>query len=328
MESTGYMSRAAYIMDGLMAKAGLSGRAFLPLLSSHACAIPGIMGARTINSAKERLITILIAPWMSCTARIPVYTTIIALLLPGHSVWIKACIMLGIYSVGIITSLIAARLLRTQLKEDEEENHFMLELPPYRKPQLSYLLRHIVDRGLSFLKRAGTVILGISIILWALQTYPKPAAGSEAVDNSAIALEQSYMGQIGKGVEPIVEPLGYDWRTGTAVMASFAAREVFISNLAITYRAEDDDEQVQDRKLREKLAAATWPDGRKLYTPLTLISLLIFFIYALQCFPTTIVVMRETNSWKWAAAQLVGMSTFAYVVALIVYQTGKLLGYA
>jgi ferrous iron transport protein B len=286
------------------------------------------MGARTINSAKERLITILIAPWMSCTARIPVYTTILALLLPDTSTLLKSCIMLGIYSTGIITSLIAARLLRSRIKEDKSESHFMLELPPYRKPQLGYLLRHVVDRGMAFLKRAGTVILGISILLWALQTYPKPKDGSPAANDSALALEQSFMGQIGKGVEPVVEPLGYDWRTGTAVMASFAAREVFVSNLAITFHAENEDEELQDEKLQEKLAAATWPDGRKLYTPLTLISLLVFFIYALQCFPTTVVVMRETNSWKWALGQLVGMSLFAYVAALLVYQIGKLLGYA
>ncbi len=338
MESCGYMSRAAYLMDGIMSKAGLSGRAFLPLLSSHACAIPGIMATRTINSARERIITILVAPWMSCSARIPVYTTIVALLLPNTSTWVKAGIMIFIYASGIVVALIAAKLLSKKLRQDQTETHFMLELPPFHKPQLGYLFRHIAGRAYAFLKRAGTVILGISILLWALQTYPKPADGSPAANDSALALEQSYMGQIGKGIEPVMEPLGYDWRTGTAVLTSFAAREVFISSLAITFSIEEDDEDLADQKLREKMATATWPkrlndkentkEGQKLYTPLTLLSLLIFFIYALQCFPTTVVVARETSSWKWAIAQLIGMSSFAYIAALTVYQIGKMLGYS
>ncbi len=328
MEMSGYMSRAAYTMDHLMARAGLSGSAFLPLLSAHACAIPGIMGARTIRSRRERLITILIAPWMSCTARLPVYTTMIALLLPGVSGWAKAGIMVGIYLLGILGALIAARLLKTRIAEDEKEQHFMLELPPFRWPQFGLLFRQIASKSVSFLKRAGTVILGISILLWALETYPKPKEGEPAAEDSSLALEQSYMGQLGKAIEPVVEPLGYDWRTGTAVVASFAAREVFISNLAITFAAEADDEDEAQQTLQDKLAAATWPDGRKLYTPMTLLSLLVFFIYALQCFPTSVVVAREVGSWKLAAGQFLGMGAFAYAAALIVYQTGRMLGYA
>jgi len=328
METTGYMSRAAYLMDGVMTKVGLSGRAFLPLLSSHACAIPGIMATRTIPSARERFITILIAPWMSCSARIPVYTTLILLLLPGVSFLNKALMMLGIYSVGIITAFIAAKILRTRIPADKEASHFLLELPSYRAPQVGYLMRQITARAWSFLKRAGTVILGLTILLWALQTYPKPDEGSLAAEDSALALEQSYMGMAGKTVEPVMKPLGYDWRMGTAVIASFAAREVFVSNLMITYSIEDDgDEDRMNRNLRDKLAASTWPDGRKIYTPLTLLSLLVFFIYALQCLPTTVVVMRELNSKKWAIFQLVGMSGFAYVAALSVFQIGKLLGF-
>jgi ferrous iron transport protein B len=328
METTGYMSRAAYLMDGVMTKVGLSGRAFLPLLSSHACAIPGIMATRTIPSGRERFITILIAPWMSCSARIPVYTTLILLLLPGVSFLNKAFMMLGIYSVGIITAFIAAKILRTRIPADKEVSHFLLELPSYRAPQVGYLIRQISARAWSFIKRAGTVILGLSILLWALQTYPKPDEGSPAAEDSALALEQSFMGMAGKTVEPVMKPLGYDWRMGTAVIASFAAREVFISNLMITYSIEeDDDEDSMNQSLRDKLAASTWPDGRKIYTPLTLLSLLVFFIYALQCLPTTVVVMRELNSKKWAIYQLVGMSGFAYVAALSVFQIGKLLGF-
>lgn len=328
METTGYMSRAAYLMDGVMTKVGLSGRAFLPLLSSHACAIPGVMAARTIPSARERFITILIAPWMSCSARIPVYTTLILLLLPGVSFLQNALMMLGIYSVGVVTAFAAAKILRTKIPADKEASHFLMELPSYRLPQLGYLVRHIISRAWAFLKRAGTVILGLSILLWALQTFPKPKEGSPAAEDSALALEQSYMGVAGKAIEPVMKPLGYDWRMGTAVIASFAAREVFVSNLMITYSIEEgDDEDVMNESLRDKLAASTWPDGSKIYTPLTIMSLLVFFIYALQCLPTTVVVMRELNSRKWAIYQLVGMSGFAYLAALCVFQIGKLLGF-
>ncbi|MEO1855890.1 MAG: ferrous iron transporter B [Rubritalea sp.] len=328
MEASGYMARAAFLMDRVMNVVGLSGKAFLPLLSSHACAIPGIMATRTIDSAKERLITILIAPWMSCSARIPVYTVLITMLLPHSSPLQKAGFMLGVYSLGIVTALIAARILKGRLAEDATPSHFMLELPPYRLPQTGYLLRHIWDRAWAFLKRAGTIILALCIILWALETYPKPAVGSAASENASLALEQSYMGQIGHAVEPVFEPLGYDWRTSTAVMMSFAAREVFKSSLMVTYSiSEEIDEDAQDSLLEDKLAAATWPDGRKIYTPLTLLSLLVFFIYALQCLPTTAVVARETNSYKWAVGQLVGMSLFAYLAALAVFQIGTLLGF-
>jgi ferrous iron transport protein B len=328
METTGYMSRAAYLMDGVMTKVGLSGRAFLPLLSSHACAIPGIMATRTIPSARERFITILIAPWMSCSARIPVYTTLILLLLPEVSFLNKALMMLGIYSVGICSGFLAAKILRARIPADKEVSHFLLELPRYRAPQFGYLFRQIASRAWSFLKRAGTVILGLSILLWALQTYPKPDEGSAAAEDSALALEQSFMGMAGKVVEPVMEPLGYDWRMGTAVIASFAAREVFVSNLMITYSIEEgDDEEQMNQSLRDKLTASTWPDGRKIYTPLTIMSLLVFFIYALQCLPTTVVVMRELNSKKWGLYQLLGMSSFAYMAALSVYQFGKLLGF-
>lgn len=327
LESSGYMARAAFLMDRVMNKAGLSGKAFLPLLSSYACAIPGVMATRTIDSARERLITILIAPWMSCTARLPVYFLLIALLLPEHSSLTQALLMISIYSLGTITALVAARILRSRLPDDAVESHFMLELPPYRTPQFGYLFRHVLDRAWAFLKKAGSVILLLSIILWALQTFPKPEEGTPAAEDPALALEQSYMGQIGHTIEPAFKPLGYDWRTSTSLLTSFAAREVFVSSLKISYSiSEDIDEEEQDLLLHEKLAAATWPDGTKIYTPLTLVSLLIFFIYALQCLPTSAVVHRETKSLKWAVGQLVGMSVFAYVAALLVFQLGSLFG--
>ncbi|MCP5534929.1 MAG: ferrous iron transport protein B [Akkermansiaceae bacterium] len=325
METTGYMARAALLMDGLMSKVGLSGRAFLPLLSSYACAIPGIMATRSMDSAKQRLLTILIAPWMSCTARLPVYSLLIGMLLAGYGATVQALVLAGIYLLGTTSALLAAWMLAPRVKGDEQASHFLMELPCYSIPDMSYIGRHLVERTWSFLRKAGTVILGLCILLWALQTYPKPGQGTPAAEDAALALEQSYMGKMGHAIEPAVKPLGYDWRTGTALIAAFAAREVFNANLAISYSVEEDEDE--DRfleKLRAKLGNATWPDGRKVYTPLTTFSLLIFFVYALQCLPTTVVVRRETGSWKWALGQLVAMTGVAWLAAFAVYQVGSL----
>lgn len=325
METTGYMARAAMLMDGLMSKVGLSGRAFLPLMSSYACAIPGIMATRSMDSAKQRLLTILIAPWMSCTARLPVYSLLIGMLLASHGALVQAMVLAGIYLLGTVTALFTAWILAPKVKGEEEASHFLMELPAYSRPDMSYIGRHLIERAWSFLRNAGTLILGLCILLWALKTYPKPEQGSPAAENSALALEQSYMGKIGHAIEPVVKPLGYDWRTGTALMASFAAREVFNANLAISYSVDEgDDEEAFLDQLRSKLDAATWPDGRKIYTPLTTLSLLIFFVYALQCLPTTVVVRRETGSWKWAMGQLLGMTAVAWVASFAVYQIGSL----
>ncbi|MFT3992531.1 MAG: ferrous iron transporter B [Luteolibacter sp.] len=322
LESSGYMARAAYLMDGLMAKAGLSGKAFLPLFSSYACAIPGIMATRTIHSAKERLVTIFVAPWMSCSARLPVYFLIVPLLLhEKEGTWKQALALFLIYTVGTLTAFAAARLLRKKLGDDEKPNHFLLELPAYRLPQWSYIFRHVFERAWAFVAKAGTVILGLSILLWALSTYPKHDG------DPADALEHSAMGQIGHVIEPVVRPLGYDGRVGTAILTSFAAREVFNSTLAVLFHVdESDDEETTRSTLRDQLAAATWSDGRPLFTPLMMVSLLVFYIYALQCLPTSAVVAREAGSVKWAVGQFIFMSGFAYVAALLIFQIGRLLG--
>lgn len=324
LESSGYMARAAFLMDGVMAKAGLSGKAFLPLFSSYACAIPGVMATRTIDSAKERLVTIFVAPWMSCSARLPVYFLIVPLLLhEKEGTWKQALILFAIYALGTFTAFIVARLLRGRLGPDKSPNHFLLELPPYRRPQWSYIFRHVLDRAWAFVQKAGTIILGLSILLWALATYPK--ANSE--DPGKI-LAYSAMGRIGAFIEPAVKPLGFDGRTGTAILTSFAAREVFVSSTAILFSVEETEDDEETRSLlRDRIAAATWPDGRPLFTPLTLISLLVFFIFALQCLPTTAVVAREAGSWKWAIGQFFFMSIFAYAASLLVFQLGRLLGF-
>ena len=322
LESSGYMARAAFLMDGVMARAGLSGKAFLPLFSSYACAIPGVMATRTIDSAKERLVTMFVAPWMSCSARLPVYFLIVPLLLhEDEGSWRQALVLFGIYALGTATAFGVARVLRGRLGPDGG-GHFLLELPPYRAPQWGYIFRHVLDRGRAFIVKAGTVILGLSILLWALSTYPK--SEDETVD----PLSHSAIGRIGKVVEPVFEPLGFDGRVGTAVLTSFAAREVFNASMAVMFRVEETDDDEQTRMhLRERLAAAEWPDGRPLFTPLAMISLLVFYIYALQCLPTSAVVAREAGSWKWAAGQFVFMSGFAWLASLLVYQAGRLIGF-
>lgn len=323
LESSGYMSRAAYLMDGFMSKAGLSGKAFLPLFSSYACAIPGVMATRTIGSAKERLVTIFVAPWMSCSARLPVYFLIVPLLLhEEEGSWKQALVLFSIYAVGTLSAFIVAKLLRNKLGPETDPQPFVLELPAYRKPQWPYILRHVAKRGFAFIRKAGGIILGLSILLWALSTYPK--TDDEGVD----PISYSAMGRMGKVIEPVVKPLGFDGRIGTAVLTSFAAREVFNSSLSIILRVEQGDDDVETRdRMRERIHAATWPDGRPLFTPLTLISILVFFIYALQCLPTSAVVLRESGSWKWAVGQFAFMSSFAYMASLLVYQIGSLLGF-
>lgn len=324
LESSGYMARAAYLMDGVMASAGLSGKSFLPLFSSYACAIPGVMATRTIGSAKERLVTIFVAPWMSCSARLPVYFLIVPLLLHEHEgTWKQALVLFSIYALGTLTAFIVARILRGRLGEDVTPGHFLLELPSYRTPQWSYIFRHVLERAFSFVKKAGTIILGLSILLWALSTYPKKegADGAEALAHSA-------MGRIGNIIEPVVKPLGFDGRMGTAILTSFAAREVFVSSMAILYRVDEADNEEETRDaLRDRLSASTWPDGRPIFTPLALVSLLVFFVYALQCLPTSAVVARESGSWKWGVGQFVFMTGFAYMASLVVFQAGKLFGF-
>ncbi|MGK0189869.1 MAG: ferrous iron transport protein B [Verrucomicrobiales bacterium] len=324
LESSGYMARAAFLMDRVMGRVGLSGKAFLPLFSSYACAIPGVMAARTIDSAKERLVTVFVAPWMSCSARLPVYFLLVPMLLSrkeGH--WVQALVLFGLYFVGTATALVVAKLLRSKLGPDEVASHFMLELPPYRLPQWGYISRHVAGRAWAFLRKAGTIILGLTILLWALSTYPKTDS-----DDPKDQLAHSAMGRIGAVIEPVVAPLGFDGRIGTAILTSFAAREVFNATMAVLYQVEETDDDEQTRSaLRDRLAAETRADGSPVFTPLTVISLLVFYIYALQCLPTTAVVARELGSWRWGIGQFVFMTAFAYIASMILFQGGKLLGF-
>ncbi|MFP6879128.1 MAG: ferrous iron transport protein B [Roseibacillus sp.] len=321
LEGSGYMARGAFLMDKVMSRAGLTGKAFLPLLSGYACAIPGVMAARTINSPKERLLTILILPWMSCSARLPVYFLLIPLLVAGSLA--QTMMMFLMYSLGTGTALLAAWILGKRIGRSEPTPQFLLELPPYRLPDFGYVLRHVMSRALAFLKKAGTVILGIVILLWALSAYPKAPEGEDQ-------LSHSLMGRIGDAIEPLVAPLGWDGRLGAAMLTSFAAREVFNGSMAVSFAIEENKEEDDDalrERIRDRISNAKKDDGTPLYPPLAIFSLLVFYIYALQCLPTTIVVKGELRSWSWALGQLAGMSLFAYVAALTVYQGGKLFGF-
>lgn len=323
MEDTGYMSRVAFIMDRLMAKVGLSGKSTVPLLSSYACAIPGIMGARTIPGAKDRLITIMVAPFASCTARLPVYILMIGLLVPPGKIpaLTQASYLLGLYVLGTLGIFVFAAIFNMVMKRTESSPPIM-ELPSYKSPSWKSILMHMWDRSKIFVRRAGTIILGISIVLWALQTYPKTDS-----DDPALHSEQSYAGRIGNAIEPVIEPLGFDDKIGVGLLASFAAREVFVSAMSIAYSV-DEEEDESGEQLREKLRAAKRADGSPVFTPLTCLSLLVFFVFALQCMSTVAIVRRETNSWRWALFQLAYMTGFAYLASLLVYQGGRLLGFS
>jgi len=322
LESTGYMARAAFIMDRLMSRVGLNGKSFIPLLSSYACAIPGIMATRTIEDPKDRLVTILIAPLMSCSARLPVYLLMIAALVPGEQVPLltKVGIMLLMYALGTFGAFGFAWLFKRTLLKGEPPLMIM-ELPPYRLPGLKDVLLHMFERGWLFLRRAGTVILGISIVLWFLAAYPKAPDGTTPQQQ----LAQSFAGQAGHLLEPAIKPLGFDWQIGIGLISSFAAREVFVSTMGVVFNAEAEDEDTAP--LRQALLAARWPDGRALFTPLVCFTLMVFYVFAMQCISTVAIVRRETNSWKWPLFQIGYLTGTAWILSLIVYQGGRALGF-
>jgi ferrous iron transport protein B len=340
LEDSGYMARAAFLMDRLMSRVGLHGKAFLPLISSFACAIPGIMATRTIEDQRDRFATIMIAPFMSCSARLPVYTLMIAAFFAGQTVLgfisLGAVLMLAMYSLGILVAVVIAFILkRTVLKAPPPP--FIMELPPYRMPNLRTVLTNMLERSWMFVKRAGTVILAISIILWALMYFPRSSQRS-AVSNqpseitnqaeSNVESEQlrnSFAGKLGHVIEPAIAPLGFDWKIGVALIASFAAREVLVSTLSIIYNVgKDQDEQSQS--LVSALHDEKKPDGSPVWTPLTGLTLMVFFVLAMQCMSTVAVVRRETNSWRWPVFMVLYMTGLAYFAAFLTYQGGKMLG--
>ena len=357
LEDTGYMARAAFLMDRLMSKVGLHGKSFIPMLSSFACAIPGIMATRTIESPRDRLVTILVAPLMSCSARLPVYTVLIAACIPNKSVLgflkLSGLTMLAMYLLGIIVALAMAWLFKKTLLKGPTPL-LIMELPPYKRPVVRVVVRHMWERSKIFLRRAGTVILGISILLWFLATYPKSesieqtfAAQRQQVEAQQLSVEQtdaaiaaiekeeageklrhSFAGRLGRVIEPAVRPLGFDWQIGIGIVASFAAREVFVSTMSLVYNVgelEDTDEGT--KTLAEVMKTQRRPDGAPVYTMLVGITLMVFYVFALQCVSTVAIVRRETNSWKWPLFQWAYMGALAWLFAFVTYQGGKLLGF-
>ena len=353
LEDTGYLSRAAFVMDKVMRRFGLPGKAFVPMLSAHACAIPAIMSARVIENPRDRLVTILITPLMTCSARIPVYAMVTALIFPNSPLK-AALIFTSAYAIGILAALGCALLFKNTILPGGSKP-LMIELPPYRLPGLRTALLHTFDRAKIFVKQAGTVILVISLVMWALSHYPKsaPPAPAVAMQTQAAQLEQSgeqtranelradanrltaqyslqnsFAGKIGHAIEPVIRPLGYDWQIGIGIFSSFAAREVIVSTLAIVYGVGEDAADSNRTSLYDTLRRAKRTDGSPVFTTATCLSLLVFYILAAQCLSTQAVVRRETNSWKWPLFQIAYMSGLAYVAALVVYQTMRHLGYA
>jgi ferrous iron transport protein B len=347
LEDSGYMARAAFLMDRLMRCFGLHGKAFMPLLSSFACAVPGIMATRTIENPKDRMVTILVAPFMSCSARLPVYTLMIATLFSGQKVLrivsTGVLVILGMYLLGIAVALIAASIFnRTILKS--AKTAFVMELPPYRLPILRNVAHAIMASVGSFLKRAGTVILAISILLWALAAFPRGSTGtveggpnsrstaqSTTIQDGARApgeqIRNSYAGRLGRLIEPAIAPLGFDWRIGIGLISSFAARETIVSTLSVVYNIGADSTQ-QSSTLVNALREARRDDGSPVWTPLVGVSLMVFFVLACQCMSTVAIVRRETNSFRWPLFMIVYMLIVAYAGSLITYQGGRLLGFS
>jgi ferrous iron transport protein B len=342
LEDSGYMARAAFLMDRLMRAVGLHGKAFVPLLSSFACAVPGIMSTRTIESPKDRVATIMIAPFMSCSARLPVYTLMIAAVFSGTKVLgvisLGALIILGMYLLGITVAIIVAWILKHTIL-NAPPPPFVMELPPYRLPDFGNVAHALLTRTTVFLKRAGTVILAISILLWALVAFPRanvtgsadhPVVVSEQAANGSDAsrqIQNSFAGRAGRLMEPVIAPLGFDWKIGIGLISSFAARETIISTLSIVYNVSESSDK-KASSLVDAMRNAKRPDGSPVWTPLVALSLMIFFLLACQCMSTVAIVRRETNSWRWPLFMVGYMLVLAYVASLLTFQGGRLLGFS
>ncbi len=328
LEDVGYMARAAFVVDRVMGWAGLQGRCFVSLLSSYACAIPGILAARTIQSPRDRLATILVAPFMTCSARLPVYTLLIAAFVPA-GIWfgplgLQAGVMVGLYLLGALTALATAALLRSTLLRGTPSTFYM-ELPPYRLPTLRLLATQVWGSARAFLKRAGTLILVLSVVLWALLSFPRvPETAAPTPEARAqLQLEGSFGARAGKLLEPVIAPLGFDWRIGVGLIASLAAREVLVATLAQIYAVRDAD---SFDGLRKALARDVDPrTGRRALDLPAALALLVFFVFALQCTSTIVVMARETGSWRWPVLAFVYMLGLAYGASFVTHRIASAL---
>jgi len=351
LEDTGYLARAAFVTDRILCRFGLPGHAFVPLLSSHACALPGILSTRLIPDHRDRLATILVAPFMSCSARLPVYVLVTTLLF-RDSPLLAGLAFIGCYLLGALAALISALLVRRTLLEGQSRP-MVLELPSYKRPAIRTALITAYQQGVSFLQKAGTVIVSICIVMWWLSAYPKsePPAGALDLRASAMALADSdpeqaaaleveakglearhaqansFAGRLGRIVHPVYEPLGYDWQLTVGVLTSFLAREVFVSTMAVLLVGEETDD-VEDAGVIAQIRMAKRDDGSPLFTTATAVSLLVFFVLAMQCLPTLVVTRRETGTWKWAAIQFAWMTGLAWALAFLTFQGLNLMGVA
>ncbi|SMO62131.1 ferrous iron transport protein B [Solitalea koreensis] len=344
LEDTGYMARVTFMMDKIMRKVGLNGKSVVPLISGVACAVPAIMSTRTIENWKDRVITILVTPLMSCSARLPVYTLLISLVVPSKRLFgvlsLQGLTLLAMYLLGFFAAIGAAWVMKKIVKS-REKGYFIMELPIYRMPRWSHIGLQMFEKAKTFVFEAGKVIIAVSVILWVLSTYG-PSEKMDAINAKYATpemakqfnpdqlqqhlkserLEASYAGMLGRTIEPAIRPLGYDWKIGIALITSFAAREVFVGTMATIYSVEGDDSNIVS--VREKLSAATNPQtGVKVFTFATAFSLMIFYAFAMQCMSTLAVVYRETKSWKWPVIMLVYMTGVAYLASLVVYQLLK-----
>ncbi len=360
LEDCGYMARAAFLMDKLMSRCGLSGKSFIPLLSSLACAVPGIMATRVIENRRDRLATILVAPLMSCIARLPVYTLLIgAFLTEGYAWWVPGMVMFAMYLLGLVAAPLVALVLKRTLLRGETPV-FVMEMPLYKRPSARAVLRRVFDSAWAFVYRAGTIILATMILVWALlyfpsgdgegSTYPGRIAAlrkdmeqlgeTESPERQQVEAEihqlevawkrQSCLGWLGRAIEPVVRPLGWDWRIGVATLASFPAREVVVGTLGIVYQVGKVDSEtltegdVTSHKLSAALRHAQWEgNGKPLFTIPVTLSLMVFFALCCQCASTLAVIRRETRSWRWPVFTFVYMTVLAYAGALLVYQVGS-----
>jgi ferrous iron transport protein B len=340
LEDSGYMARISFLSDRLMRSVGLNGKSVMPMISGFACAVPAIMSARSIENRKERLLTILITPLMSCAARLPVYTILIGLVIPNKYLLgflsLQGLVMMGLYLLGLVMALVIASIARWMIKI-KEKSFFILELPAYRSPRWNNVLPTMIGKARIFVFDAGKIIMVISLILWGLSSFgpekkikqvvrhyemaqQQPGADAEQLEKDfyTAKLENSYAGILGKSLEPVISPLGYDWKIGIALITSFAAREVFVGTMATLYSIGDNDQG--SLLLKEKMKAAVRPNGKPVFDLPTGLSLMIFYAFAMQCMSTLAVVRRETRSWKWPLIQLVYMTGLAYVMSLLLYQ--------
>jgi ferrous iron transport protein B len=343
LEDTGYMSRVTFMMDKIMRKVGLNGKSVVPLIGGFACAVPSIMSTRTIENWKDRMITIMVTPLVTCSARLPVYTLLIALVVPNRNVWwlfnLQGLALTGMYLLSLVSAIVVAYVMKYILKS-RERGYFIMELPVYRMPRWNNVLFSMYERAKTFVLEAGKVIIAVSIILWVLSSYA-PGNRFEKIEQkyqqpqytktikpdelnrivSSEKLENSYAGVLGHVIEPAIKPLGFDWKIGIALITSFAAREVFVGTMATIYSVDGDADRIES--VQEKMRNAKNPQGQPVFSLAVAFSLMMFYAFAMQCASTVAVVYRETKDWRWPAAQFVYMTVLAYAAAFIVYNLLK-----